>query len=180
MEMDPDNSQQEKLSVSSPLRLRASISAFPLMETLLYFQNVRREISYKAFVNTIIPNGGLETNPYLGYPYIPTYNKNSRVDIIVLPILRFLELSYSKSDGVQNIVAESRGLVIILLEGSGMEEVYRRIGFYIVTLEEDIKWKGKGLRNIKMVPGYRADNIRATTFRARWREGLRIEEVTIV
>jgi hypothetical protein len=180
MKIDPNNPQQEKLFVGGPLRLRAPISALPLMEVLPHFQIARREIPRKAFASTIFPDGGLETNPHLCYPHTPTYNENGRLDVIIPPTLRFLELSYGKEDGVQNIAAESRGLAIMPLERSGTEGVYRRIGFYVVALEEDAEWKGKGVSNMMMGPGFVADNVRATAFGARWREGLRVEEVTVV
>lgn len=177
--IDPDDPQQPKLYVGGPLRLRAPISTLPLMEMLQHFQIAERETRHKAFANTIFPDGGLETNPYLCYSHTPTYNENGRVGVIIPPTLRFLELSYGKEDGVQNIAAESRGLVIMPLERPGTEGVYRRIGFYIVALEEDSKWEGKGVSNMMMVPGFVAD-VRPTAFGARWRGGLRFEQVTIV
>lgn len=100
--------------------------------------------------------------------------------MIIPPGLRFLELSYGEQDGVQNIALESRGLAIMPLERPGTEGVYRRIGFYVVALEENTEWKGKGVKNMMMVPSYVAENLRPTAFAARWKEGLRVEEITIV
>jgi hypothetical protein len=55
--------------------------------------------------------------------------------------MRFLELSWGKEDGNQDIVNESRGLVLVLVNIEGRSDVFWRAGFYIVALEEDLERK---------------------------------------
>jgi hypothetical protein len=94
------------------------------------------------------------------------------------PDMRFLELSWGKQDGNQNIANESRGLVLVPLDVEGRNDVFRRVGFYIVALEEDLERKQGNLVSMLSF-GSEGGNVTPTEFGKLWKASLKRESVII-
>jgi hypothetical protein len=91
--------------------------------------------SRRAFTNVIFSDGGFE-NEVFEVEIINGEKKTSAP-----PDMRFPELNWGKQDGNQDISNESRGLVLVSANIEESPEVFRRVGFFVVALEEDLEKK---------------------------------------
>ncbi|TAQ91339.1 hypothetical protein B7494_g308 [Chlorociboria aeruginascens] len=158
-----------RLEVDGGVMLRAPMSTLPITESLPKFRFPAPGHSHFAFTNVIFPDGAL-TNPELLVQTV------SGEPVISAPhTLRFLELSWGKKDGKQNIADESRGLVLLPIKTiEGRENVYQRVGFFVVALEED-----REEDNVVTLLSLEPRDVRPTAFGTVWKRSLK-EEVALI
>jgi len=160
-----------RLVVEGSIVLRAPMSTLPLDQSLPTFKFPNPGSSKQAFSNSIYLDGALTNPDFLpetvdGTPIIP-----ARVD------MRFMELSWGKMSGYQNVAQESRGLV--LLPVADRPNTYRRSGFFVVGLEYDPEEVG-GDTNLLATLSFGPKHVLPTEFGKIWKASLREEVVTII
>ena len=159
------------LVVEGEITLQAPISSLQPYETLGEFAFFKETSIPQAFCNILYIDDGL-SNPGVNVSVIVTQ------PTITLPDgLRFLELSRGKWDGSQNFAMESRGLLIVPVEGK--EKTYRRAGFFVVALEYDVDMAASG-QNPTFYMTVEQRNVRPTAFGETWIKSLEVDTVTLV
>jgi hypothetical protein len=171
IEIVPEGTKR-RLVVEGGITLLAPMSTLPIMQALPNFKFLTKGCSRLAFTNVIFPDGAA-TNPEFSVE-----ETNGDVLIGAPPDMSFLELSWGKQDGNQNIANESRGLVLVPLDVEGRNDVFRRVGFYIVALEEDLERKQGNLVSMLSF-GSEGGNVTPTEFGKLWKASLKRESVII-
>jgi hypothetical protein len=163
-------SSNSRLVVKGAITLRAPISTLPIEQVLPYFTFKTSGSSRLAFTNTIHPDGAF-TNPFM------VQAVNDELNFSVPPDMRFLELSWGKEGGSQDVANESRGLVLVPVNMEKRKDVFRRVGFFIVSLEESLELQ---VNNITSILSFRPMNVRTTDFGKVWRGCLKEEVIVII
>jgi hypothetical protein len=159
-----------RLVVDGTITLRAPMSTLPIAQSLPYFTFPTGDMSRLAFTNVIFPDGAL-TNPEFTIQTV-----NGEPQIVAPDDLRFLELSWGKEEGSQNMASESRGLALVPVQSEdGRKDVFQRIGYFIVALEQGLDMEGL-VYSASAEPG----NVMPTEFGKLWRNNLREERVLII
>jgi hypothetical protein len=162
-----------RLIVDGYVRLLAPMSNLPISECAPHFIFQYPGSARRAFTNMIFPDGGFENGVF----EVDIVNGEKKTSA---PLdMRFLELSWGKQDGSQDIANESRGLVLVSANIKESPEIYRRVGFFVVALEEDLEKKRGNLVSMLSF-GPEAGNVTATEFGKVWKANLKVEEVTLV
>jgi hypothetical protein len=90
-------------------------------------------------------------------------------------------LSCGKQDGSQDIANESRGLVLVSANIEESPEVFRRVGFFVVALEDDLEKKRANVMSmLSFAPENETGNVTATEFGKVWKANLKVEEITLI
>ncbi|KAI5456744.1 heterokaryon incompatibility protein-domain-containing protein [Mariannaea sp. PMI_226] len=163
--------ESSKLVVEGQVVIRGPVSQLPILDILPNFKWLGPNHSPQAFTNHLYLDGGL-TNPYFTTVLV------DGEEIVSCPQgLKFMELSRGKQDGRQNLASESRGLILVAVDGK--PDTYHRVGFFIVALEYDVDAVASG-ENMLFCLSVEDGNVQPTEFGEMWTESLKEETVTIV
>ncbi len=166
---------RRRLIVEGYIRLRAPMSALTISECGPNFIVQYPGSFSRAFTNMIFPDGGFENEAF------EINIINGEMKTIAPPDMRFLELSWGKQDGSQDIANESRGLVLVSANTDGLKDIYRRVGFFVVALEEDLEKKRANVVGmLSFEPENETGNLTPTEFGKVWKTNLKVEEITLV
>ncbi|TVY62268.1 hypothetical protein LSUE1_G009236, partial [Lachnellula suecica] len=105
-----------RLEVEGGIKMKAPMGTLPISQSIPHFKFPTPNSSRLAFTNAIFPDGGL-TNPEFESVHV-----NGKTLVSAPPDMRFLELSWGKRDGHQNIADESRGLVLVPVKNLGRSD----------------------------------------------------------
>jgi hypothetical protein len=151
------------LIVEGAVTLKAPISTLPGEDLISSFRWLDRGSSREAFTNTIFFDGDI-TNPNISME-----TRNGQPFVSIPEGLKFVELSWGKEMGRQNVANESRGLVLVPIDEK--PGTYKRLGFYIVALEHDVGFAALGY-SIDFMLACAPRTVIPTEFGEKWRSQL--------
>ncbi|KAH8665315.1 heterokaryon incompatibility protein-domain-containing protein [Ilyonectria robusta] len=159
------------LVVEGEVSIKARVSTLDTSEILGQFRWLSPTSTAQPFSNLLYIDGCL-TNPDFKISY-----EDGQPTILCDGDYKFLELSRGKWDGRQNIAAESRGLMVVAVEGR--PNTFRRVGFFIVALEYDVD-SIAGQDNVILCLSVEEGNVKPTEFGEMWTASLEEETLTLV
>ncbi|KAF7552043.1 hypothetical protein G7Z17_g4595 [Cylindrodendrum hubeiense] len=159
------------LVVEGGVLIRGRVSSLDTLDTLGHFRWLSPSSRAEPFSNLIYIDGCL-TNPDFKISY-----EDGKPKVLCHEDFRFLELSRGKWGGRQNLAAESRGLMIVPVDGEPGK--YRRVGFFIVALECDLDSMANQ-DHLMMCLSLEEGNVRPTEFGEIWTEALVEQTLTLV
>lgn len=167
-----DDARFAKLVVEGEIVLRGPVSRLETLDILERCRFLDPGSTRLPFQNYIFIDGGF-TNPELDVGII-----NGNATVSCPDVLKFLELSRGKESGKQNVATESRGLVLMPVEGKA--NTYRRLGLFVVALEYDVQLAQREEAPTFYLSFEKDRDVRPTEFAKTWIDSLEEEVVTLI
>lgn len=153
------------LFATCKLKIKAPIACLTRAQMKSHFRVWLTHSSRPALINVIHPDGASHNTDFSRSSGVAT-NRDT---------FYFLELSWGKDGGIQNVASESRGLVLVMVDDE--ENTFRRTGFYFVALETVPDWEGVHVSSVLTRQEFET---RLTPFGREWNKMLGIRTITLV
>lgn len=145
------------MNVKEFVKITAPVTALSAHDVLSIFavwlEPNGSEKSLRTFTNLIHPDSGTSNPDFVQHNPILKEQFSSMPEK-----LWFLELGWGVEDAAQNVASESRGLVLLLVDGK--EGLFRRTGFFSVALEQAPSMTGSGITGMLSVKGLKLSSHR--------------------